>query len=164
MGCWERLRNVPHTSTTSCVLSGRPWNLPHPIYHPGIFSEGSFLGLGGGGGRGSGLTVPLPERVQLATLLACLMSTGPEGRGRGRRRLQPPNPICLQQSLQLTSEERVCAVLGCTFVRTHVEATRGEQVGCVTQALSPIHGIVLFCCPVPPFPSFISSSSCLFQP
>lgn len=74
MGCWERLRNVPHTSTTSCVLSGQPWNLPHPIHHPGIFSEGSFLGLGWGGGGGSGLTVPLPERVQLATLRACLMS------------------------------------------------------------------------------------------
>lgn len=61
---------------TSCVLSGQPWNLPHPIHHPGIFCKAPSWGWVGEGLGGSGLTVPVPERVQLATLQACLMSAG----------------------------------------------------------------------------------------
>lgn len=34
---------------TSCVLSGRPWNLPHPIHHPGIFSMAPSWGWVGEG-------------------------------------------------------------------------------------------------------------------
>lgn len=34
---------------TSCVLSGQPWNLPHPIHHPGIFCKAPSWGWMGGG-------------------------------------------------------------------------------------------------------------------
>lgn len=142
---------------TSCVLSGQPWNLPHPIHHPGIFCKTPSWGWVGGGLGGSGLTVPVPERVQLATLQACLMSTG----GSQRRCLQPPNPICLHRILG----DRVHAVSGCTLAhmwRLH----RGEQVGCVIQALSSIHRIVVPFCSLPPhFPlPHLQFSLCLFIP
>lgn len=157
MGCWEQFRNVPHTSTNIlCAL--RP-ALEPPSPHPSSWHllQDSFLGLGGGGLGGSGLTVPVPERVQLATLQACLMSTG----GSQRRCLQPPNPICLHRILG----DRVHAVSGCTLAhmwRLH----RGEQVGCVIQALSSIHRIVVPFCSLPPhFPlPHLQFSLCLFIP
>lgn len=57
----------------------------------------------------------MPERVQLATLQACLMSAG----GSQRRCLQPPNPICLRWSLQLigSQEEAKCTL--CWGARSH---------------------------------------------
>lgn len=116
VGCWEQFRNVPHTQAlTSCVLSGQPWNLPHPIHHPGIFCKAPSWGWVGEGLGGSGLTVPVPERVQLATLQACLMSAG----RLQRRCLQPPNPICLYRSPQLfgSQEETECTL--CWGARSH---------------------------------------------
>lgn len=52
------------------------------------------------------------------------------------------------------------AVLGCTF--THMwRLCMGEQVGCVIQALSPIHRIVVpFCSPAS---AFTSSSSSVYS-
>lgn len=77
MGCWEQLRNVPHTSTNIlCAL--RP-ALEPPSPHPSSWHLLQGLLPGAGWGRelgGSGLTVPVPERVQLATPQACLVSTG----------------------------------------------------------------------------------------
>lgn len=95
---------------TSCVLSGQPWNLPPPS----IILASSLPG-GGRETGGPGLTVPMPERVQLAVLQACLMLA----RGLQRRCLQPPNPICLDQSLQLIYSKLRAGCVLCQGARSH---------------------------------------------
>lgn len=101
---------------TSCVLSGQPWNLPHPIHHPGIVCKAPSWDWIRGGTGGSGPTVAMPERVQLATPQACLMSAiGPLQ----RRRLQTPNPICLHQSLQYSCSPVKTRCMLCWGARSH---------------------------------------------
>lgn len=107
---------------TSCVLLSQPWNLPQPIHHRGILSDpGPLPGAWGGGCRGGpGLTVSAMERDcswQLRRSAQCRRWTVV-----GRRRLQAPNPICLDLSPRLIGQRARAGCVRCAgmHVCTHV--------------------------------------------
>lgn len=153
VGCWEQLRNAPHTSTNIlCAL--RP-ALEPPSPHPSFWHllQGSFLGLDGGGI--GGLRADSPHaRESAAGHSTGLFNVGwLEGhRGGACSLLIQFVYTSLCSSLAPKRRPGVCCIGGALF--THMwRLHRAEQVGCVIQAPSPIHRIVApFCSPTSPLP------------